>query len=193
MKIFFSKHPMMNFRRKWVLETNVAPILKHQKQNLKQQWIWDLMNSNLKQSASLTQNYQLTLQINLLLPTTNLMLISSNFHSSSHLKNPNMHHNSPKIYHSWPLKATNFFRLKNGVMPSLLPSANIFQQKRTAWNTNISNQKITIYIFLSSHQTPILNSLQQNKTMDHSQEHSEFILWKIELFPTLNHQNHMSN
>ena len=45
---------------------------------------------------------------------------------------------------------------------------------------------------LSSHQKYILNSLQQNKIMKNYQDHSEFTLLKMTLFPHQKHQNRMS-
>ena len=81
-----SQHLMMNAPIKWVPPTNPAPILRYQKQNLKEKWIWDLMNYNPKQPTTLKWNYQLSLQINIILPMNNLLLISSNGHFSIHLK-----------------------------------------------------------------------------------------------------------
>ena len=140
---------MMKTLIKWAPETNPAPRLKYQNK-LKQQWILDSTNSNLKQSVPLTWNYQLSIKIKPLLPMTEFLLISSNGHFSSHLKKFQTHHNSPKIYIAWPSKATPFFILKNGGMPSFMPSENIYQKTRTNQHKNISNQKITTYIPLSS-------------------------------------------
>ena len=147
----------------------------------------------MKQLPSLVWKYQLTLQVNFLLPMINLLLISPNVHFSSYLKNIHMHHNSSSIYLPWPLKVTHYFVFKNCVMSSFLPSDNIYQQTSSGQNTNISKQKIPTYINFSSHHTPILNSLQQKKAVNYSQENSEFFLLNIKLFPPLNHQNDMSN
>ena len=80
------QHIIMNYSRKWAPTTESAPILKYKKQKLKQQWIWDSMNSNLKQLALLTWNYHISVQINLLILIINLNMISLNGHFSSHLK-----------------------------------------------------------------------------------------------------------
>ena len=63
-----------------------------------------------------------------------------------------------------------------------MTSANPCQQTRAGRNTNLSHQKITIYIPLSYHRTPILNSLHQKKNMKPSPDHSEFILFQMKLF-----------
>ena len=83
----------MNALRKLAPETNSAPRLKQQKYNLKQQWIQNLINSKLKSKLIIQQhsnpstwNYQLLIQTNLLIPMTNLLMISSDSHSSSQLK-----------------------------------------------------------------------------------------------------------
>ena len=67
-------------------------------------------------------------------------------------------------------------------MSSFMTSANPCQQTRAGRNTNLSHQKITIYIPLSYHRTPILNSLHQKKNMKPSPDHSEFILFQMKLF-----------
>ena len=77
-------------------------------------------------------------------------------------------------------------------MPLFLPSSNIYQQKRSGQDKNLSEQNITTYLLLSSHQTNIINFPQKKKTMNHPQEHSQFILLKITPFPHINHNNHMS-
>ena len=123
---------------------------------------------------------------------TNLLLILSHGYLSSDLKNIHMCHNSPNLYITWPSKATPLFRFKNGGMEFFLPSVNIYQQTRSGRHTNISKQKITTCLPLSSHQKYILNSLQQNKIMKNDQDHSEFTLLKMTLFPHQKHQNHMS-
>ena len=58
---------------------------------------------------------------------------------------------------------------------------------------DLAGIQITIYIYLSSHQTPIPNYPQQKKTMNHSQEKYEFILLKMKLFLPPSHQNYMSS
>ena len=77
-------------------------------------------------------------------------------------------------------------------MPSFLPSENIYQQTRSGHNKNIPKHNITTYLTFSSQQAHTLNMPQQKTTMNHSQEHSEFILFKMKLFPCQKHQNHMS-
>ena len=119
-------------------------------------------------SAPSTLNYQLSIQTNLLINMTKLLLISSNGHYSSHLKNIHMYHNLPNTYLPWPYKVTHFFKFKNCGIPYFLPYANPCQQTRAGRHKNISHQKTTIYISLSSHRTYILNFLQQNKTINHS-------------------------
>ena len=47
-----------------------------------------------------------------------------------------------------------------------MTSANTYQPKISGRHTNISHHKTTIYLTLSSHWTPILNSLQQKKTYE---------------------------
>ena len=147
----------------------------------------------MKHSAPFKWKYHISLKTNLLTLMTNLLMISQNLHFSNHLKNLHMHHNSPKIYLPWPSKTTQLFIFKHGGMKSFLTSANIYQQTRSVRNKNIPKQKIKTYITLSYHQKSILNFLQKNKNMKHYQEHSEFILSKMKLFPPLKHQNHMSN
>ena len=167
-----SQHLIMNASRKLVPTKNSAPRFKHKKQNLKQQWIWDSINSYLKQLSPLTWKYQLSVQINLitnlLIIITNLQLILLNRHLSSHLKYIPIHHNSPKIYLPWPSKATLFFIFKNGGMSSFLPSSNIYQQTGSGQNTNISKKSIMIYLPLSSNQTHILNLPQQKNYKEFS-------------------------
>ena len=124
---------------------------------------------------------------------TNLLLISSNGHSSSHLKNIHMSHNLPKTYLKLPQKETHFFRFKNGGIPSFLDFSNPCKKTRAVRHTNISQQIIVKHLTLSSHWTPTLNFLKKNKTMKHYPEHFEFILSKMKLFPPLKHQNNMSN
>ena len=99
-----------------------------------------------------------------------------------------MHHNEPNNYLPWTLKATHFFRFKNGGMPLFLPSDNICQQKRAIRHRNTSQQKIKIYLSLSTHWTPILNSLHQKTPIKHYQDHYKFILLKIKLFLPLKNQ-----
>ena len=155
-KYLLSQHHMMNASIKWATATKSVPRLKQQKQNLKQQWIRNLMNSKLKSnlitqqhSTSYTWNYHLSIQKNILLLVANLLLILSSGQSSGHLKNPHIHHNLPNTYLTWPYKATHFFRFKNGGIPLFLTSPNPFQQKRSGRHTNISNLKITIkYSFI---------------------------------------------
>ena len=123
---------------------------------------------------------------------TNLMLISSNSYSSSHLKIIHIHQNLPSTYLTWTLKSTHFFIFKNGVMPSFLSSANTCQKTRSGWNTNILQHIIMKYLPLSCHRKPILNLLNQNKTLNHSPENYEFILLNMTLLIHPNHHNHMS-
>ena len=170
-KALLSKHLIINSSRKWASTKKSEPILKWKIYNLKQQWIRDPRNLNLKQLSPLTWNYQLSVQINIIPLLRNFNLISLIGHFSSHLKNIPMHHNSPKIYIPWPSKAIHLFRFKNGGMPYFLTSANICQQKRAGKHINISKKNITTYLTLSSHQKQILIFTQQNKTMKHSKHH----------------------
>ena len=73
-------------------------------------------------------------------------------------------------------------------MPLFLPSANIYQQTRAGQHANISKQNIKKYLPFYSHQRHILKYPPQNKTMKHSQEHSEFILLNITPSPHQKHQ-----
>ena len=161
---------------KWFPSTKSTPRLKQQKHNLKQQWIRDLMNSKMRSklikhqnSTPSTWSYQLSIQTNLIITMNNLLLISSNGQSLSHLKNIHMHKNLPNTYIPWPSKATHFFIFKNGGMPSLLTFVNPYQKTRSGQHKNLSHQKINIYLPLSSHRKPILNLLHQNKNMKHYQ------------------------
>ena len=142
------------------------------------------MNSNLEQLDKLTWNYQLWFKINILTLMTNLQIISLNGHFSSHMENITMHHNPPNIYIALPSKSITFFRLKNGRMPSYLPSYNIYQQKIPGQHINISKYNITTYLPLPSHQTQILNYPQQKETMKHYQDQSESRFVKDDTIPS---------
>ena len=129
-----------------------------------------MINSKLKlklitqeHSTPLAWNCQLSLQTQLLLHMTKLMLISSNGHFSSHLKNIQLYHNLPSTYLLLPYKETHFFRFKNVWMSYFLPSDNNCQQTRAVRHTNISQMIIIRYIYLSSQWTPILNFYRERK------------------------------
>ena len=78
-------------------------------------------------------------------------------------------------------------------MPFILPSDNLFQQKRASHHTRNSKRKIMTSLNVSSHQTLILNISQQRTILKHYQEHSDLILLKIPPYHHKKHQNHMSN
>ena len=160
---------------------------------MKEEPIWESMNSNLKNLSPLTWNYQFSIQINIFPLINNLQLISLNGPISSHHKNIPMHHNLPNIYPSLTYKAKLLSTFKNDRMILFMPYANLYQQTRTGHNKNISEHNITTSLHFSSHQTHILNFPQKKKTMKHSQEHSYFILLNITSFPNQKHQHWMSN
>ena len=102
-------------------------------------------------------------------PMNNLLLISSNEHSSNPLKNIHIHKNSPNICLPWPLKVKISFKFKNFRMAFATPSENIYQHKIPGCNTNLSQTMIINCLNFSSHQTNILSSTYQKKTINNYQ------------------------
>ena len=98
-----------------------------------------------------------------------------------------------KYIYSITLEGNTLLQIQNGGMPLFITSANLYQQTIADVHKNLSENRITTSILFSFHQTHILNLPQQNKTMKHSQEHSEFILLKIKKSSNQKHQHFMPN
>ena len=168
-----------------VPEIESAPRLKHQNKNFNKQLIWSLIKSQLttqKNPTPSTLKYQIPLQTNLLRPMTKILMKSSNGHSSNHQENIHKHHNWPNTCIPWSFKVKLSLIFKDGGVQLVLPSANIYQQIRYGRHKNLSQQNIIKYLPLSSHWTPILSSLHQNKNIKNYQQHSKFIFLKMKLF-----------
>ena len=144
-------HLMMNIFRTLVPSIEWAKQLTQQHQNFKQKLKWNLIKLHLTThtpSTTLSWNYhislqknQLSLQTNLPLAVINLLLISSNGHSSNHLKTNHMHNNPPNIYIPWPLKVTLSLEFNNGGITffRLLP---IFINKKYLAGIKISLRRL---------------------------------------------------
>ena len=91
------------------------------------------------------------------------------------------------------LEGDTLIQIQNGGMPFVPPSSNIYQQKISGRHTNISQNIIMNYLPGYSHWTRILSWPHQKKTINNSQEHSEFIFAKDDNNLPLKNQNHMSN
>ena len=104
-----------------------------------------------------------------------------------------MHHNSPNIYLPWPSKETLFFRFKNGGISSFINFAKYLLSNKI-WPAckYIKEEHQNISSFILPPETNPKFDIAK-KTMKNDQDHSDFILLNMKLFPPKKHQNHMSN